>query len=127
MTDTPNTLFPGLPGYAGPVEGWFSILHHEGPLVEWSDNVIERVDYIKHEKPKNEVETRLNHIVYLGKRGDDYWAKLKPLGDDYWAKVKALDDDYQAKVRALDDGIIAYIRPLILDFAWAGKELRFQG
>ena len=103
MTDTPNTLFPGLPGYTGPTKGWFSLLHHAGGLVEWSDNVMERVDYINRNKPKSEINTRLRHIVYLGGRGDDYEAKRKPLYDE----------------------IIAYIRPMIQDFAWDGKQLRF--
>ena len=34
-------------------------IHHGGFLLEWSDDIQERIDYIKAHKPPHEVETRL--------------------------------------------------------------------
>lgn len=39
-------------------KGIFWHVHHD-TLLEWSDNIQERIDYIKKEKPKHEIETRL--------------------------------------------------------------------
>src|SRR3990167_6084522 len=58
-----NKLYPGKPNYTGPTKGWFTLLHHEGPLLEWSDNVMERIDFIRREKAKSEIPVRLRHIV----------------------------------------------------------------
>ena len=164
----PNTLFPGHRNgrgkfdYRGPTSGWFSLLHHADNLVDWSDNVMERIQYIISDKPASEQAIRLRHIVFLGDRGTDYYAKLAslraslradyeaklalldadyeaklaPLLADYYAKLAPLDADYEAKrapLRAdyeaklapLDAKIIDYIKPLIDDFAWNGKELVF--
>ena len=60
-----NILFPGLPNYTGPVKGYFTVLHHEATIIEWSDDVMERIEYILHNKDANEVDIRLRHIVYL--------------------------------------------------------------
>ena len=134
--DAMNTKFPGLPDYQGPTEGYFSLLHHEGPLVEHSHDVMERIRYIDTNKPVSEVAIRKAHIVYLDpaevpavlKRKplyDDYKAKLKPLDDDYEVKRKPLYDDYKAKLKPLEDEIVAYIRPLINDWRWNGERLIF--
>lgn len=47
---------------AGPHSGYFTLLHHEGPVVEHSWNVRERVEHILKAKPKTEHLTRLQHI-----------------------------------------------------------------
>ena len=138
----PNTLFPGHRNgrgefdYRGPTSGWFSLLHHADNLVEWSDNVMERVQYIVSNKPASEQAVRLRHIVFLGDSGADYEAKLASLDADYEAKLASLDADYKAKRPSLyadykakraplDAKIIGYIKPLIDGFAWNGKELVF--
>src|SRR5271155_1055488 len=90
---TKNILFPGRDNYEGPSEGYFGLLHHE-ILFEYSDNIQERVDYVKNNKPLNEIKIRLHSMIYLE---DDYYAKLKPLDDDYYAKIKPLDDNFDAK------------------------------
>lgn len=114
VTEKRNEMFPGRPDYVGPKSGWFSLLHHASLLVEWSDDVMERIEYIKKHKPPHEQTTRLQHIVYLGERGATYNAKRAPL-----------DAVYKAMRAPLDDEIIDNIRPLIPDFAWNGKELIF--
>ena len=97
---------------------------------------MERVQYIVSDKPANEQAIRLRHIVFLGDRGADYEAKLASLDADDEAKRASLDADdeakrasldadYEAKLAPLDAKIIDYIKPLIDDFAWNGKELVF--
>ena len=137
MLKIENTLFPGRPDYIGPTSGTFGLLHHE-VLCESSHDVMERVDYIKKHKPKNEVAVRLHNLIYLGgceaatdykAKCDalyaDYKAKRDALYADYEAKRDALDADYVAKRAALDAQIIAYIRVHIPDCAWDGKTLVF--
>lgn len=62
-----NKLYPGLPNYTGPREGWFAFLHHS-ILCEMADfgGVMERVEYVRRHKPKDEVDRRLMHMLYLG-------------------------------------------------------------
>lgn len=120
-----NTLFPGHRNgrgefdYQGPTSGWFSLLHHGDDLVEWSDNVMKRVQYIVSHKPADEQALRLRHIVYLGEIGADYNAKHESLyaGSAYDLLCA------KAKRAPLDAEIIDYIKPLIDGFAWNGKEL----
>ena len=118
---SPNTLFPGHRNshgefdYWGPTSGWFSLLHHADNLVEWSNNVMERVQYIVSDKPANEQAIRLRHIVFLGDRGIDYKAKLAPLDADYKAKRATLDADYKAKRAPLDADYEAKRAPLDAD------------
>jgi hypothetical protein len=60
----PNRLHPGLPGYKGPTVGWFALLHHH-TLIEFSWNVMERVEYVKENKPTDEIDLRLRHMLYI--------------------------------------------------------------
>ena len=137
MLKIENTLFPGRPDYIGPTSGTFGLLHHE-VLCESSHDVMERVYYIKNNKPKNEVAVRLHNLIYLGgcEAATDYKAKCAPLYADYEAKCAPLDADYEAKRVALYADyeakraplyaqIIAYIRVHIPDCAWDGKTLVF--
>ena len=139
-----NILFPGRPSYSGPTSGMFGLLHHD-QLYESSDDVMERVAYVRREKPQNEVAIRLHNMIYLGgcpavakhapldadykaKRAPlyaDYEAKRDQLDADYKAKRDSLDADYKAKRAPLDAEILAYIRKHIPDCAWNGRELVF--
>ena len=83
---------------AGPHTGNFTLLHHDGPIIEQSNDVMERVDYIFHEKPAVEHYDRLRHIYFV----------RKPLYADYVAKRKPLD---------------AEILSLIPDCSWNGKTI----
>ena len=126
----PNTLFPGRPDYVGPTVGWFGMLHHDD-LVEYSHDVMERVAYVKRNKPKNEVAIRLHNMIYLGDRGEayaakraDYAAKRAPLDADYKAKLNALYADYAAKREALDDDYAAKLDALRADYVAKLNALR---
>src|SRR3990167_7116491 len=64
MDQPVNKLFPGRENYVGPTIGMFAFLHHE-KLFEESHNVMERVAYVKRDKPKREVWIRLHNMMYL--------------------------------------------------------------
>ena len=94
---------------AGPHAGNFTLLHHEGPIIEQSNDVMERVDYTLREKPAVEHYDRLRHIYFVPKL----------LYADYEAKRKLLGADYEAKRKLLDDEILS----LIPDCGWNGKTI----
>ena len=60
-----NLLFPGLERYEGPSHGIFALLHHT-ILCEYSDDVMERVTFVRHYKASHEIDTRLRHMIYVG-------------------------------------------------------------
>ena len=106
---SPNTLFPGRPDYVGPTKGWFGLLHHDR-LYEESHDVMERVAYVRANKPPTEVAVRLHNMIYLGdcpavdKRealDAEYLAKMEALDAEYPAKLDALSAEYRAKMEAL--------------------------
>jgi hypothetical protein len=141
-----NELFPGRPDYVGPTKGYFAFLHHE-KLFEKSHDVMERVAYVKREKPDHEVPTRLHNMIYLPFMTDelhaDYEAKVASLYADYkaklaslyadWAKLASLHEaklaslraDYEAKLAPLHADILTFVRQHIPDYAWNGRELVF--
>ena len=45
-----------------PTKGNFFLLHHQGPLLEWTNDIWERVEYILTDKPKYERKKRLREI-----------------------------------------------------------------
>src|SRR3990167_2178917 len=50
---------------AGPHSGMFTFLHHKGPIIGQSENVMERIDFILSDKPSSEILIRLQHIYRL--------------------------------------------------------------
>ena len=94
---------------AGPQSGWFTFLHHEGPIIESSSNVMERVEFIVAEKRQEEILIRLQHI----------YSVPKFLYDNYEAKCNSLYDNYVAKCKFLYDGFLA----LIPNCKWNGKTI----
>ena len=112
-----NELFPGRPDYVGPTKGYFAFLHHE-QLFEKSHDVMERVAYVKRDKPDHEIPTRLHNMIYLPFMTD-------ALDADYKAKLAPLYADYEAKLATLDADILAFIRQHIPDCAWNGSRLVF--
>ena len=81
-----NKLYPGKENYTGPQKGYFTLLHHAETLIEWSDNVTERIDYIKKEKSVLEVPIRLRHIVYVPMKMVPHWVRK---ADAEWQKAYA--------------------------------------
>ena len=108
-----NTIFPGRPDYTGPISGLFGLLHHD-QLYEMSHDVMERVVYIRRDKPKDEVAARLHNMIYIG--GCAAAAKRTALDADYKAKRTALDADYEAKRTPLYADYEAKRAPLYADY-----------
>ena len=105
---------------AGSHSGAFTFLHHEGPVVEKSHNIMEWVNCILTQKPAEERLTRLQHIYWVPPElYDDYQAKLKLLYAGNQAKWESLYGDHQAKLKSLDDEVLA----IIPNCKWDGKTI----
>ena len=98
-------------------KGFFWHVHHN-ELVEWSDNIQERIDYINKDKPKQEIALRLKLLQPVnGKLPDEYVkadeARVKAYeardkADEAWeARVKA-DEAYEARDKAYEARVKAY-------------------
>src|SRR3990170_3693553 len=82
-------------------------IHHE-VLLEWSDDIQERIDFIQAEKPKHEVEIRLRLLKpvqgalppKLVKAGDARGKAWDAFGKDWDAYRKAYDK-YLPQIEAL--------------------------
>ncbi len=83
--------------------GMFWHIHHN-VLCEWSDNIKERIEYIKKEKPKNEIKERLRLMQPVkGKLPDEFIEANKARNEAYkaWDKAnKAWDKAYTARNEA---------------------------
>ena len=122
---------------AGPHEGYFTFVHHQGPVVEYSDNVMERVTDIlsgRSDKPEWQQYDRLRHIYWLDPVKIPAIAQVQTLWDAYNAQVKALWDAFDAQEKPLRDAcntqekplrdeILVYLRLLIPDCRWDGKTI----
>ena len=82
---------------AGGVKGLFTLLHHQGPVIEASENVKERLDYIVTEKPQSERLLRLRNIAILTPEVEQaYLAIEKPAMEAYKAVQKPALEAYDA-------------------------------
>src|SRR3989337_1827815 len=80
-------------------------IHHKDFLLEWSDDIQERIDFIQAEKPKHEVEIRLRLLKpvqgalppKLVKAGDPHPKPRPAYGKARAAHVKAGDARDKAK------------------------------
>jgi len=148
-TSSANTLFPGLHNYKGKTKGFFTLPHHKEHLIEWSYNIIERIDYINREKSKGEREIRLRHIVYVPAslipmkfqkaRGAYYRArgacdKARAAWDRAWEAYGRAREAYDRamadydKARAACDKnktLLKYLHKNVPDCKWNGKEIVF--
>jgi len=83
----------------GPQKGWYTFLHHDGPVAEQSDNLMERIDYIVNNKPQKEILIRLRHIWPVpsaaGKiYADSHTAARKIYKDTHAATWKIYENSY---------------------------------
>ena len=147
-----NTRYPGKPDYTGPTKGLFTLLHHEGPLLEWSDDVMQRVKYINEQKPEHERAIRLRHIVFFPenlwgeklqkecakwRKADAKWRKAdaewwkadakRRKADAEWEKA---DDEWWKECaewqKAEADKILPYLKQHVEDCKWNGSTLVFN-
>ena len=84
---------------AGGVKGLFTLLHHEGPILEASENVKKRLDYIVTRKPQSEQLLRLRNIAILTPEVEqEYLAIEKPAMEAYEAVQKPAWEAYWAVI-----------------------------
>jgi len=133
-----NRLYPGKPDYKGPTAGHFTLLHHQGPLIERSHDVMERVGHIKGDKAESERPVRLRHIVYVPikmipktvRKAYAKWEKAYAEWEKAYAKWEKADAEWEkayAKWEKADaDKLLAYLHKHVKDCRWNGKELVFD-
>ena len=81
---------------AGGVKGLFTLLHHQGPIFEASEDVKERLDYIVTRKPQSEQLLRLRNIAILTPEVEqEYLAIQKPAWEAYKAIEKPAKEAYE--------------------------------
>lgn len=88
-----------------PQSGWFTLLHHNGSLVEYSDNLAERVQFIMKRKPARERLTRLRNIYRLSDEEVEEYLEIRQTA---WAEYKrveqlALEEYRRAEDRAWEE------------------------
>ena len=112
-----------------PQQGWFTLLHHKGPVIEESQNLMERVNYILQNKPESERLTRLRNIYYVRpeqvaeyKRIEQSaWAEYKRIRQSAWAEYKRIRQSALAEFERIEQSALAeYER--IRRSAWAEFE-----
>lgn len=103
------------------VKGMFWHVHHN-KLCEWCYNEQERIDYIKKEKPKEEVESRLKllkklkgklpeEFIEAWKKSNEAWKKYKEArekaiearekANEAWEKFDEAWEKYKPKIESL--------------------------
>ena len=102
-----NKTHPLLPNYTGPVSGFFIFVHHEG-ILEWSNNILERVDYVRSDKPKAEQAARAKALQAVpldavsdatntaGQAYDTAWQAYDTARQAYYTARQAYDTAWQA-------------------------------
>lgn len=130
----PNTMFPGRPNYEGPQAGYFAMVHHQQLFEECTPTyrIQTRVNYVKSQKPDNEIKTRLHNMLYLGNcpqiRALVHLTKARTLihtSDTTLNKYETLRPIDQAVERTkqhIRPAVIAYIAKHIPDHAWREAE-----
>jgi len=94
----------------------FTLLHHEGPLLEWSDDVMERIKYINEQKPEDERAIRLRHIVFFPE---------ELMGEKLQKADAELQKAYAELQKAYADKILTYLKQHVKDCKWNGTTLVF--
>lgn len=134
MTNPPtkapaDTTHPLKPNYTGPTKGWFAWVHH-GTILEWSDNIIERTDYVHKNKPEHEMGARIEHMVHVPDRLiPKYFKEARAKWREADAKLyEAAAKLYEAAAKREEAAAKAYYSPLITTYlkkhtpyAWDGK------
>ena len=78
-----------------PQNGYFTLLHHNGPVVEGSSDLMERVNYILNEKPEHERLTRLKNIFYVTpEQNSEYERITQQAWAEYWRITQQARAEY---------------------------------
>jgi len=111
-----------------PQKGHYTCLHHARNMVENSNDLMDRVDYILECKPKNQILIRLKNIHYLSpERYQEFetinqpaftkylaidklaWNKYFAIENPEWKKYKAIEqlalDEYKKNIMCLAENM----------------------
>lgn len=108
-----NISRPGLPEYIGPKAGYFTCIHHD-VSVEWSNNILHRVEVIKRDKPAREQGVRLMAMC---------WVSPDRIPPDYATACQAHVIAEQARDTAWQD---YYSAEQARDTAWKAIDTPWQ-
>jgi hypothetical protein len=113
--------------------GFFTFIHHSGPIIEWSDNINKRIDVIRRGKPEHEQATRLRHLVrvpedrlpalYAAKA--EYERIRRQASVKHTRIVLAAQDTYHCIWYSIldDPATLALVRELVPDCQWDGETI----
>lgn len=73
-------------------------IHHD-VLVEFTDNIQERIDYIQSDKPKNEIATRLRLMKSVKGKLPKAVTAANQAADLAWAEYRAVGTDWEENLR----------------------------
>ena len=123
---------------AYPLVGEYTFLHHEGPIIERTDCLMERVDYIICHKPRSEQLVRLRHIQRIPpdilaeyeRVTAPAWAEYKRVTaparaecDRAWAEYKRVKAQAWAEYERVKTPAASPVLALIPDCQWDGKSI----
>ena len=132
---------------AYPLVGEYTFLHHEGPIIERTDCLMERVDYIICHKPRSEQLVRLRHIqrippdilaeyervtapawakykrVTARAERDRAWAEYERVKAQAWAEYERVKAQAWAEYERVKTPAASPVLALIPDCQWDGKSI----
>jgi hypothetical protein len=59
-----NITHPLKPNYTGPTKGWFIFIHHD-TILEYSGDILDRVAYVRTDKPAHEQAARTEALQFV--------------------------------------------------------------
>lgn len=102
-----------------PNSGYYTFLHHEGPAIEHSYNVRERIKYILAHKRTTEVLPRLKNIHFMTNERKAAVADIirkarviRGCAKNLRPHICSWDPDY-SELKALDRELVKALRPLL--------------
>ena len=105
---------------AGPHSGMFTFLHHKGPIIGQSENVMERIDFILSDKPSSEILIRLQHIYRLP---ENFQEAIATAEKAYQEAIATAEKAYQEAKATAEKAAIA----IIPNCKWNGKTIFGNG
>ena len=116
---------------AGPHAGYFSFIHHKGPVMEHSSDVMERAEFILRDKLESQHYDRLRHIYSVPASAEKayreavvpaekaYQEAVAPAGKAYREAVVPAEKAYREAVVPAEK----IISNLIPNCAWDGSSI----
>jgi len=122
-----------------PQKGHYTCLHHNKDMIEKSYGLMERVNYILSNKPKDEILIRLKNIHYLSpERYKEFevldqsaWNKYFAIQQSAWKKYNTLDQVYLKIYRAIQQPALDEYKKTLCDWlkswvpftSWNGRSI----